>query len=129
VRGLISALIGPDTEVPSPTYTLVQTYETPDGLSLHHLDLYRLKSPDEVIELGWEDLATGVRLVEWPARAGPYWPASALAITLTPSPTSPGRLARLCGAREAWQDRLHALALALTPSGEAPADDNGACTP
>lgn len=68
-RALIRELtVEPDLEVPSPTFTLVQTYDTIKG-PLWHFDLYRIKAPEEVYELGWEDaLAEGIVLVEWPSR-------------------------------------------------------------
>lgn len=68
-RSLIRALCGdPSLEVPSPTFTLVQTYDSPKGL-LWHFDLYRLKHADEVYELGWEEaLGGGIILLEWPER-------------------------------------------------------------
>lgn len=81
-RGFIQALIG-DAEVPSPTFTLVQLYETPAG-PLYHFDLYRLDGPDDVWELGWEEaLAAGICLVEWPDKAGPYLPKTARVINFT----------------------------------------------
>ena len=55
-RGLVRALTSPDEEVPSPTFTLVQTYEGP-RFPLAHLDLYRLKRPEEAWELGLEEAA------------------------------------------------------------------------
>ena len=62
-------------DVPSPTFTLLQTYDL-GGLTITHFDLYRLQSPDELDELGWDDaLAEGVVLVEWPERAGNRLPA------------------------------------------------------
>ena len=67
-RAAIRALNGPDTEVPSPTFTLAQDY--PDGaLPVLHLDLYRLADPSEADELGIEDaLEAGAVLIEWPER-------------------------------------------------------------
>ncbi len=69
-RVLIRILSGQNAlEVPSPTFSLVQNYETSKG-PLVHFDLYRLKSPLELDELGWEDaLEDAITLVEWPDRA------------------------------------------------------------
>lgn len=66
-RGVIRALTGDDhLDVPSPTFTLVQTYDTQQG-EIYHFDLYRLKSPEELYEIGWEDaLSGGILLIEWP---------------------------------------------------------------
>jgi len=69
-RGLIRALAGPEEEVPSPTFTLVQLYDTP-GLPLAHFDLYRLEKPGEADELGLEEaLIDGAAVIEWPQRLG-----------------------------------------------------------
>jgi tRNA threonylcarbamoyladenosine biosynthesis protein TsaE len=73
-RALLHAL-GVTGDVPSPTFTLLQTYEA-HGLQIAHFDLYRLKSPDELDELGWDDaLADDVTLIEWPERAAGRLPA------------------------------------------------------
>ena len=57
--------------MPSPTFTLVQAYETP-GLTVHHFDLYRIEDPSELSELGLEDaLDAGAALIEWPERGMP----------------------------------------------------------
>ena len=73
-RALIQSLCGPETVVPSPTFTLVQTYET-SNYTLWHFDLYRLNHPDEIFELGIEEaLKRGVCLIEWPERLGPHLP-------------------------------------------------------
>lgn len=64
-RGVIQSLIG-QKEVPSPTFTLLQTYETPN-FDIYHFDMYRLKSPQEAYEIGIEDaFAEGVSFIEWP---------------------------------------------------------------
>lgn len=68
-RGLIRALAGPDEDVPSPTFTLVQFYET-DPL-IAHFDLYRLERPEEAREIGLDEaLDVGAALIEWPVRLG-----------------------------------------------------------
>jgi len=102
-RGLIQALLGPDEEVPSPTYTLVQAYDAPD-FPVWHFDLYRLEDPAGVLELGWEDTQTGVALIEWPERAGHYLPAGRLDVFLEIS--GEARRARLEPAGDGWQERL-----------------------
>ena len=82
-RALIRSLAGdPDLIVPSPTFTLSQSYDLPD-FALTHFDLYRLGEAEEVFDLGWEDArADGVNLVEWPERLGPLRPPEALEIRL-----------------------------------------------
>jgi|JI10StandDraft_1071094.scaffolds.fasta_scaffold01403_3 tRNA threonylcarbamoyladenosine biosynthesis protein TsaE len=83
-RGLIRAFSNkPDLEVPSPTFTLVQTYDTDAG-DVWHFDLYRLKSPDEVYELGWEEgRANAIVIVEWPERLGYLMPPGRIDINLS----------------------------------------------
>ena len=99
-RGLVRALTRPDHEVPSPTFTLVQSYDTP-AFELLHLDLYRLEDPEETLELGLDDaLNDGVLLIEWPDRLGHLGFDARLDIVLeqidhTNSPESGGRIARL----------------------------------
>ena len=67
-RAVIRALTTPDEDVPSPTFTLVQTYAGPD-FPVAHFDLYRLRSGEEARELGVEDaVADGAALIEWPER-------------------------------------------------------------
>lgn len=70
-----------DLIVPSPTFTLVEVYDTPRG-SYWHFDLYRLDDPQQVYELGWEEaLAEGIVLLEWPERLGRLLPKH-LSVTL-----------------------------------------------
>lgn len=81
-RGVIRALTGEDVEVPSPTFTLLQTYDSALGV-LYHFDLYRIKTPQEVFELGWEDAqAEGIILIEWPQRLGALLPRRRTDVTL-----------------------------------------------
>ena len=73
-RFLVQSFCGKKEEVPSPTFTLLQTYET-DDFPIYHFDLYRLKKQDEVLELGIEDaFYDGVSLIEWPEKMGGYLP-------------------------------------------------------
>jgi tRNA threonylcarbamoyladenosine biosynthesis protein TsaE len=77
-RSLILALLDAPEDVPSPTFTLVQTYEAPVA-EIWHADLYRLTSADEAVELGLEEaFASAICLVEWPDRLEELAPASAL---------------------------------------------------
>ena len=66
----------PCEEVPSPTFTLVQYYQTPTGRDIHHYDLYRLHHPDELTEIGFDASLNkrGVVIVEWPEKLGHYMP-------------------------------------------------------
>ncbi|GAC1342213.1 MAG: hypothetical protein NVSMB18_15860 [Acetobacteraceae bacterium] len=81
-RALLRTLLrDPALAVPSPTFTLVQTYDSPIG-PVAHFDLWRLDGPRAVLELGWDEARAGVVLVEWPDRLGELRPAEALAVTL-----------------------------------------------
>lgn len=83
-RAFIRARLGPDTDVPSPTFTLVQSYETPSG-EIWHADLYRLSHSDEVIELGLDAAFAGsICLIEWPDRLGSLSPPGALHLEFEP---------------------------------------------
>jgi tRNA threonylcarbamoyl adenosine modification protein YjeE len=99
-RALIRHLAGdPSVEVPSPTFTLLQSYELP-RYQLIHADLYRLSHPAELAELGFDDLSPGaVVVLEWPDRAGGYLPPDRLdiALTLTVQPGAEHRHARVTG--------------------------------
>jgi N-acetylmuramate 1-kinase len=89
-RAIIRNLAGdPGLDVPSPTFTLMQGYDTPDG-PLVHADLYRIGGPDELHEIGWDEwLGRSVLLVEWPERAGSALPPSRLQVDLGLSPGEP----------------------------------------
>jgi tRNA threonylcarbamoyladenosine biosynthesis protein TsaE len=105
-RAFLRAATGdPALEVPSPSFTLVQSYDLPGGVQAHHFDLYRLAGPAEVAELGWEEARDGIVLVEWPERLGPLAPEDALRIGLAPGPEEDTRIATLAG----WPERLPGL--------------------
>ena len=95
-RGFIQAR-GETEEVVSPTFTLVQVYETGET-PIWHFDLYRLEKPEDVLELGLEEaLAGAITLIEWPERLGSLLPASRLDVTLAAdaSGNEAGRTAEL----------------------------------
>ncbi|MEM6534404.1 MAG: tRNA (adenosine(37)-N6)-threonylcarbamoyltransferase complex ATPase subunit type 1 TsaE [Pseudomonadota bacterium] len=105
-RGLISAVCGTPCDVPSPTYTLVQTYDGP-AFTIFHMDLYRLERPEDVFELGWDETAEGLTLVEWPERAGAYLPEWRLDMRF--EAVAETRKVRLEPCGEDWQTRLNEL--------------------
>ena len=76
---------GHDGSVKSPTYTLVEPYESVPGGPVFHLDLYRLGDAQELAFLGLDDYlsAEGILLIEWPERAEAQLPLATLDITLT----------------------------------------------
>jgi tRNA threonylcarbamoyladenosine biosynthesis protein TsaE len=107
-RGTIEQATG-EIDAPSPTFTLVQTYEKQDGFVLMHADLYRLEDEDELYELGLEEgLDYGAALIEWPEQAPSFRPENRLEIVLK-STDSGGRIAAL-EAFGHWQTRIEALA-------------------
>lgn len=84
-RSLIQSLLLVPEDVPSPTFTLVQTYDTSAG-ELWHSDLYRLSGPDEAIELGLTDaFESAICLVEWPDRLQDVTPTDALHLVFATS--------------------------------------------
>ncbi|CCV09972.1 bifunctional tRNA (adenosine(37)-N6)-threonylcarbamoyltransferase complex ATPase subunit type 1 TsaE/phosphotransferase [Mesorhizobium sp. STM 4661] len=108
-RALIRAMAGDaGLDVPSPTFTLVQSYDA--RVPVHHFDLYRLSAASELDELGFDEaLAQGAALVEWPERAGSYLPKTAVQIELAHQ--DDGRLARLSGQGAAFERAARSLAM------------------
>jgi tRNA threonylcarbamoyladenosine biosynthesis protein TsaE len=82
---------GVDGAVPSPTFNLMFRYPSSRGVQVVHMDLYRVSSPDELWELGWQDLGDQdeLVLVEWPDRAEGLLPEHRWEITLGPAPGDP----------------------------------------
>jgi tRNA threonylcarbamoyladenosine biosynthesis protein TsaE len=114
VRGLLRGF-GHSGKVRSPTYTLIEPYPL-DGLTVYHLDLYRLASPDELEWLGIRDLLAGdaLLLIEWPERGGGALPAADLLVGI--EYRDPGREARL-QAITAQGERLAAACLPSETAG------------
>lgn len=116
-RGFIGALTGPAESVPSPTFTLVQTYPaviagTP--MEIWHFDLYRLKQADEAYEVGIEEaFAQGVSLIEWPERLGSLLPRRRLDVTLAPGGNADSRRLTLAGGTD-WAARIQAVKASLS---------------
>lgn len=105
-RAFIRQRLGEDTDVPSPTFTLVQVYDLPD-VEIWHADLYRLTDTQEAIELGLTDaFEQQICLIEWPEILGDLVPDSALDIEL-----NAGRDAHLATLTfgENWTHRLAGL--------------------
>ncbi|HZP75807.1 MAG TPA: tRNA (adenosine(37)-N6)-threonylcarbamoyltransferase complex ATPase subunit type 1 TsaE [Pseudolabrys sp.] len=126
-RALIRHLAGSQSiEVPSPTFTLMQTYELP-RFPVVHADLYRLSGSAELAELGFDDMPEGaVLLLEWPDRAAGFLPADRLdvALMLSPQHGTTVRQARITGYGRlaARADRIAAMRRFLEGAGFAEAE-------
>lgn len=108
-RQIVQSLCGADTEVPSPTFTLVQTYDDAP-VPLWHFDLYRLTQPDEVLELGWDEArARAASLIEWPERLGRLLPAERLDIALDAVESDAGARLMTLTPHGRWTSRLEKL--------------------
>ena len=105
-RALIRAL-GGNEEVPSPTFTLVQTYDL-DRLTVWHFDLFRLRHPIDVYELGIEEaMIDGLSLIEWPENMEPYTIHHGIEITFL---FHIGEIRKVTITTHGnWHDRLHQL--------------------
>ncbi|NHK28282.1 tRNA (adenosine(37)-N6)-threonylcarbamoyltransferase complex ATPase subunit type 1 TsaE [Parvularcula flava] len=109
-RGLIRALTSEGEEVPSPTFALVQVYDTKAG-PLWHMDLYRLEDEDEIVDLGFEEAQDdAICLIEWPSRAESYMPDNALTVKIAVDASDASRrqvtLTAIAGHEAAWRERL-----------------------
>ncbi len=100
-RALLRAATGdPALDVPSPSFTLMQTYDTAAG-AIHHYDLWRLDGPAALAELAWDDARDDIVLVEWPDRLGHRAPANSLRLTFE---LAEGEARSVC--IEGWSGRL-----------------------
>ena len=107
-RHFIGARMGA-SEVPSPTFTLVETYQPPSGPAIWHFDLYRIATPEDAYELGIEDaFADGIVLIEWPEHLGALMPREYLDIALGPGKSENARIATLAPS-PSWAARVAGL--------------------
>jgi tRNA threonylcarbamoyladenosine biosynthesis protein TsaE len=99
----------PGEEVPSPTFTLIQTYSAPD-FAIWHVDLYRLAGEREVRELGLDEAIDqgAVLVIEWPERAAAWLPQDRLDVVMSFGASPSVRRARVI-AHGSWADRIAAL--------------------
>ncbi len=111
-RAFIRAATGlPELDVPSPTFTIVQSYDHLDGYPIYHADLYRLESEDDLEDVGLEEERdTSIMLVEWPDRLPEDWLSAALHVTLSYEGQDKGhRTLGLSTESLDWHDRLPSL--------------------
>lgn len=105
-RALIQSVLVTAEDVPSPTFTLVQTYETTKG-EVWHADLYRLSDIQEIEELGLtQAFESAICLIEWPDRLGTLRPANALTLTLTSGSTDDARALSASWQADKWATKL-----------------------
>lgn len=115
-RALIQARLvadnAPVEDVPSPTFTLVQTYDT-GSVEIWHADLYRITHPDDIEELGLaQAFDTAICLVEWPDRLGSLLPAGALQLSFEQGEAETSRTVSITADRT-WHDKLDPVLAAL----------------
>jgi tRNA threonylcarbamoyladenosine biosynthesis protein TsaE len=107
-RYFIGASLGA-SEVPSPTFTLVETYQPETGPAIWHFDLYRIEAPEDAYELGIEDaFADGIALIEWPERLGALMPREHLQVALASGKSEMARVVTLSPS-PAWAERIAGL--------------------
>jgi tRNA threonylcarbamoyladenosine biosynthesis protein TsaE len=105
-RALIQSLQDVPEDIPSPTFTLVQTYDTRAG-QIWHADLYRLSDPDEAQELGLTDaFTTAICLIEWPDRLASLTPADAITLVFESTETEDQRQLSFLGGSNDLRARI-----------------------
>ncbi|WP_425097811.1 tRNA (adenosine(37)-N6)-threonylcarbamoyltransferase complex ATPase subunit type 1 TsaE [Tropicibacter sp. S64] len=108
-RCLIQSLLIEPEDVPSPTFTLVQVYDTKAG-ALWHSDLYRLSGPDDVVELGLpEAFDEAICLVEWPDKLEDLAPVNALNLAFRDGPDEDARLLTIAWTDARWSTLIAGL--------------------
>jgi tRNA threonylcarbamoyladenosine biosynthesis protein TsaE len=116
-RAFIRALTSAAEEVPSPTFTLVQTYQA-GAVTIYHFDFYRIEKPDEAWEIGIEEaFAGGIALIEWPERLGSLLPADRLDVRLEIPPGGDDNARRVrLAAGPSWAGRIGTLGAGIAAS-------------
>ncbi|MEP3244084.1 MAG: tRNA (adenosine(37)-N6)-threonylcarbamoyltransferase complex ATPase subunit type 1 TsaE [Sneathiella sp.] len=111
-RALIRALVSANIDVPSPTFNLLLTYDSPSG-PVFHYDFYRLEDPEEVWELDIEDAYDeGITLMEWAEKLEDLGPQNALTVDIAiPAGGEEGRREITLMGNDGWRKRLGGLAL------------------
>lgn len=108
-RSLIQSVLPFSEDVPSPTFTLVQVYDGPDS-EIWHADLYRLSTPDEVVELGLTDaFEDAICLVEWPDRLADLTPENALLMSFSLMEGEGQRQLTLSSTSQRWEPIIKAV--------------------
>lgn len=116
--------LGVQGAIPSPTFTLLQSYDlnpahnqtAPDLVTVHHADLYRLSSPDEVIELGLDDLLiSGAMLVEWPENGEGVLPPCSLQLSFQQGDREEARIIRAVASENRYKPLTQTLGFPLPP--------------
>ena len=100
-RAMITASCGPQNDIPSPTFSLVQPYLCNDGFEVWHMDFYRLKTAEQALALGIEDAFYACCcLIEWPEKIQERLPADQIRIDLAMGPDAGSRVVALAAAPE-----------------------------
>lgn len=111
-RAFIRTAMGQnDLDVPSPTYTIVQTYHPPKPQpEIWHVDLYRLEKPEDITELGLKDAQEAVLLIEWPERLDAKLLGNGLSVTIAAGKTKTTRTVKLTPSLS-WRERIRKINL------------------
>ena len=100
-RAMITASCGPQDDIPSPTFSLIQPYMCNDGFEVWHMDFYRLETAEQALALGIEDAFYACCcLIEWPDKIQDRLPSNQIKIDLAMGPDAGSRVVALAAAPE-----------------------------